>query len=252
MTSRSSPLLLRPVFLIRSFLATIFFLAWTLFFSTLGFFLNLFFNTKKIDDQVIGTWARGVCFFFNAKIEVKGTENIPNGGCLFLFSHSSFFDIFALAGSFSHLRFGAKSELFKLPMFGLAMKRTGTLPIVRGRREETFKIYEEAKGRFLNGESFALSPEGGRFYGPNLAPFKAGPFVFAMSAGVPLVPVVIQGAHETLPKENFLANSQTWGSRITLTILPPIETKPYALENRHELQIRTYEVMNAVWSKSPS
>jgi 1-acyl-sn-glycerol-3-phosphate acyltransferase len=245
-------LLLFPIFAIRSVLASIFFLIWTFVLSLIGFIVNILFNKKSIDDFVIGTWAKGTCWLFNVKVVVQNLENIPKSGCLFLFNHSSFFDIFALAGSFPFLRFGAKSELFSIPMFGLAMKRTGTLPIARGRREETFKVYEEAKTRFLAGERFALSPEGGRFFGPTLSAFKAGPFIFAMSASVPVVPVIIEGAYETLPKDRWFANFNSWSSQIKLTVLPPIDTAPFSMENRQELQSYVYSQMNSVWEKSRS
>lgn len=247
--SRTSVFFL-PIVVLRTLIATVVFLIWTFFLSLLGFVLNLVFNKKKIDDFVIGTWARVTCGLFNVKVVVKGLENIPRGGCLFLFNHSSFFDIFALASAFPFLRFGAKSELFKIPMFGIAMRRTGALPITRGRREETFRVYEEAKVRFLAGERFALSPEGGRFFGPSLSSFKAGPFIFAMSATVPLVPVIVEGAYETLPKGSWLANLTSWSSQITLTVLPFIETKSFTLEKRQELQSLVYTQMNSVWEKS--
>jgi 1-acyl-sn-glycerol-3-phosphate acyltransferase len=123
------------------------------------------------------------------------------------------------------------------------------LPIARENREEVFKIYEEAKKRFAAGEKFALSPEGGRFYNPeHLAPFKAGPFIFAMSAGAPVVPVVLTGAYEALPKGTFLFNNYRLFHTITVKILEPIQTKEFTTEQRKDLQKLVYDRMDAVWS----
>ena len=219
--------------------------------SALGLILNVLFNSKKIDDGIIGAWAKTTCFLFNAKVILKNPEKIPQEGCLLLFNHSSFFDIFALAGQLSEIRFGAKLELFSIPVFGPAMRRTGTLPITRNNRQETLKVYSMAQGRFATGEKFALSPEGGRFHGENLSPFKAGPFLFAMSSEVPICPVVIHGAYETLPKGAIFANSDRWSRTIVLEILDPVSTKGYTVEDRSELQNIVYEKMNAAW-KNPA
>lgn len=228
---------------------TVFFLIHTVIYSCIGFIFNLVFNSKKIDDQIISSWAKLTCWSFGVKLQVHNIEKIPIEGCLFLFNHSSFFDIFALAASFKDIRFGAKIELFKIPFFGPAMRRAGTLPIARNNREEVFKIYEEAKPRFLEGAKFALAPEGGRFYRPNLGPFKAGPFVFAMSGGVPLLPVVIIGAHEILPMTSFLTNWNAWQRQIDIYVLDPISTKEYTVDHRQELQKVVYEKMNPLWVK---
>lgn len=242
--------MIKIIALIRSVIVSIVFIFFTLFMSALGVVLNVFLNNKKIDDAVIGTWAKTTCFLFNTKVIVKNPEKIPREGCLLLFNHSSFFDIFALAGQLSEIRFGAKLELFSIPVFGPAMRRTGTLPITRNNREQTLKVYSMAQGRFATGEKFALSPEGGRFHGENLSPFKAGPFLFAMSSEVPICPVVIHGAYETLPKGAIFANSDRWSRTIVLEILDPVSTKGYTVEGRSELQNIVYEKMNTAW-KNP-
>jgi 1-acyl-sn-glycerol-3-phosphate acyltransferase len=207
----------------------------------------LFFN-RELDNKMIMLWGRITCRWCGVRVIVEGEQHIPpDGGCLMLFNHASFFDIFALAGYISGIRFGAKAELFKLPVFGKTMKAMGTLPIARNNPEEVYKIYEEAKERFKKGEMFALAPEGGRFFKPDLAPFKAGPFLFAISAGAPIVPVMILGAYEILPKGHILFNNGAWSRTIHLKILDPIETKDFTQTTRRELQKIVYDKMNAVW-----
>ncbi len=240
--------LLKPIILIRSVIATCLFPLTVVVLGPLSILFHYLFRSKKVDDSIIQCWGKVCCLMSGVWVEVKGLENIPVEGCLFLFNHSSFFDVFAIAGYVRGVRFGAKSELFSIPIFGHAMKALGTLPIVRQRKEEVFKIYEEAKTRFQNNEKFALAPEGGRFYGPKLSNFKAGPFMFAMSAEAPLVPLVILGAHEVLPKGHIFFNTQHWIQKIEIQILPSISTKGYTLHSRHELQKKVYDVMNPIWA----
>jgi 1-acyl-sn-glycerol-3-phosphate acyltransferase len=238
---------MKMLFFVRSVVMTFFFILETIFLSILGIFNGLLFRNKKWQDIIISTWARLACVLFNVKLIIHNPENIPNQGCIYLFNHSSFFDIFALAATIKDVRFGAKIELFSIPIFGAAMKSSGTLPIARGSREEVFKVYSEARIRIQNNEKFALSPEGGRFYGENLSSFKAGPFVFAISSGALIAPVIIKGAYEVLPKNEIFANADRWQRQIDIYFLPPQSVNGYTNDSRHELQKIIYDQMNAKW-----
>lgn len=244
--------MIRLLTLLRSVVFTLLFPLTVVFLGLPVIFFGLFNRGKKISAELVSFWGRLCCRAVGVRVRVLGRENIPTRGCLLLFNHSSFFDVFAIAGYIKQARFGAKAELFKIPIFAQAMSAMGTLPIARNNREEVFKIYEVAKQRFAKGEVFALSPEGGRFYGAELSPFKAGPFIFAMSAGAPVVPVVIRGAYEALPKGGFLFNKKFWSHEITINILEPIETSTYTEAQRKDLQQVVYERMNHVWRSGQS
>lgn len=243
---------MRLLIFVRALVATLVFPFIILGLGTVIIVSNLFVGNTRLDDKLVMLWARTTCFLSGVRVVVEGRQNIPQGGCLYLFNHASFFDIFAMAAVLDGLRFGAKAELFKIPVFGRVMRMIRTLPIARNNREEVIKIYEEAKVRFAHGEQFALSPEGGRFYDPeHLFPFKAGPFLFAMSAGVPLVPVVVNGAYEALPKGSFLFNTFNWRHTITLKILEPVQTGGYSVDQRKDLQKIVYDKMDKLWHERP-
>lgn len=233
---------------IRSLIITFFFPFTVLILGPTAILLHFIFHKRKIDDFMVMLWGKVCCRMSGVKVVVYGLENIPqNRGCLFLFNHTSFFDVFAIAGYIPGVRFGAKSELFKIPVFGRTMAAMGTLPIERKNRDEVLKIYNEAKVRFQNGEKFALAPEGGRFFGPHLFPFKAGPFQFAMSAEAPLLPTVILGANECLPKNRILFNPDKWSRVIEIHILKPVETRGFTTATRQELQKIVYDQMDPLW-----
>lgn len=209
---------------------------------TLG--MNLIYNSREIDDRSIRFWGKYSCKMFGVDVEVSGLESLPPGGCIFLFNHSSLFDIFSMNWALPSFRFGAKIELFKIPIFGKAMRRVGVLPIARHRREEVFKIYEASVERIKSGERIALAPEGTRQKNDQiLGPFKAGPFVFAINAQTQLVPVIIKGAAGILPKYHLLPNMTTWKSKITIQILPPISAASYNLKERPALQDKIRDIM---------
>lgn len=206
------------------------------FLSCYTVFLNLLFNDREMDNRNIETWARISCRMFGVDVRLVGAENIPKGGCLFLFNHTSFFDIFAMHWKLRGARFGAKIELFRFPMFGLAMRRVGTLPIARNHREEVIELYKQTAMRVKSGEQFCLAPEGTRQEEEKLGPLKTGPFVLAINSQSPIVPVVIIGASQILKKGGFVPNGRHWHMEIQMNVLPAIDTSQYSIEQRHQLQ----------------
>lgn len=234
--------------LLRSFVAAIFFVVLTVFWAGVGIALNITFNSRKIDNWIITTWGKQSCFIFGVRVNVRGLEKVATErGAIVLFNHSSFIDVIAMAGYLSGVRFGAKIELFSIPIFAQAMKRFGTLPIARNNRDEVFKVYNEAKPRFARGEKFALSPEGGRFFGEQLSKFKSGPFVFAINAQVPIIPIVIHNAYAAWPKNAILPNTKAWTTTVDIQILDSVETTSHTVENRDVLMGQVYALMNSHW-----
>lgn len=227
----------------RSLLALPIFILHTALCSLAIIIVNLTMTNRPLEDKIVIFWTSNACRLFGVKVKVKGQENLPQGGFLYVFNHTSFFDIFAMNGYLGSFRFGAKIELFKIPIFGPAMKRAGILPIARERREEVFKVYKEAEARIKAGERFALAPEGTRQDTERLGPFKTGPFVFAINAKAPIVPVVIKGAAAILPKGHFIPNWGVWERTITLHILPAVDVSKYTLETRPELQEKVRKMM---------
>lgn len=233
---------------LRAILGLLVFLPFTLLWSGVAILEAFLIHKHDLESWIMSIWSRICLRIFGVRLEVKGLERIPQGGGVLLFNHTSFFDIFTLQAAYPHFRFGAKIELFKIPLFGEAMRRFGVLPISRGRREEVFKLYQDTVTRAHNGEKFALSPEGQRNHGETLLPFKSGPFIFAINAQIPLIPVVIRGAHDVLPKSQFLPNSDRWRRTIQVEYLAPISSTGFTLKERNELQEKAYQAMKPFFS----
>ena len=166
-------------------------------------------------------------------MKLEGAENIPEGSAAFFFNHTSLLDIPVVAVSLPvDLRFAAKKELFKVPIFGLGMKAIGTLPVDRSNRQKAIGAYREAIDRILNEDlCIAMAPEGTRQIEEKLGPFKSGPFVFAIQAQLPIVPMVIKGTREALPKKSLKINCGQWRREITLKVLPATDTKGYDFQS---------------------
>lgn len=226
----------------RSVVAALLFAIWTGICSVSMLVFGVL-NNRKIEDAIVVAWTKGTCILFGVKVVIEGRENMPARGCIYLFNHTSFFDIFAMNGYLNSFRFGAKIELFKIPVFGAGMRRAGILPIARESREEVFRVYKAAEQRIRNGERFALAPEGTRQNSEKLGKFKAGPFVFAINAHAPLVPIVVKGASKVWPKGAIFPNMGKWNRTIKLIILPQVETEGMTVEQRPILQEKVYSMM---------
>lgn len=211
--------------------------------------VNILFNNRKLEDHIVEFWTRNCCRLFGVDVVVSGLENRPDGGFLYVFNHTSFFDIFAMNGWLGSFRFGAKIELFSIPIFGAGMRRAGILPIARSRRDEVFKVYQAAEARIKAGERFALAPEGTRQETESLGPFKSGPFIFAINAKAPIVPVIVKGAAAILPKGHIIPNWGVWSRKIHLQVLPPVSSEGYTIEQRPLLQDKVRKIMEPYFQK---
>ncbi|MCB0385627.1 MAG: 1-acyl-sn-glycerol-3-phosphate acyltransferase, partial [Bdellovibrionales bacterium] len=192
---------------VRSLVATPLAVLWTFAYGSVAIVTLILFPSNRIRDVIYHTWGKSLCALLGLDIEVRGLENFPRPGtpgAVCLFNHSSNFDIPIInAAIFGSIRWGAKVELFKIPIFGPTLKSMGVLPIARANREEVLRVYEQSVPRVKKGECFFLAPEGTRKDGTKIYPFKTGPFVFAIQAQCPLIPIVVHGAWRVLGNGQF-------------------------------------------------
>lgn len=236
----------------RGLIAGVFTLVFIAVYGTWMVVVSLLFRSAAVrhQDFVLHTWGTIVLKAFNVHLTVEGKENLAREGVLFLFNHTSHFDIpIFYAAIQKRARFGAKIELFKIPIFASIMRVTGTLPIARGEREKVLQIYQDSIARVERGESFVLAAEGTRQPEPGVGKnFKSGPFIFAISGQFPIQPLVFRGASEFLPKNNIIPGWGRWINPVHVTILPAVPTKGWALDNRDQLKQKVHDSMEKAYS----
>lgn len=234
---------------LRSLIVGIIVLAWTGFMSLLAIIGSAFFAQPRFGTMMTRVWAKWTLRIAGIDLKVEGQENLPPGGAIFLFNHTSHLDIaVAHAAVPKDMRFGAKIELFKIPIFGQMLKLFGVLPIARKKREEVLQVYKNSLERVARGESFILAPEGTRQEGTELGQFKAGPFIFAIDGGIQLVPMVFVGLNQVLPKHSMFINRDQMRRPVLVKILPPVATTGYTQDSRPELQAKVRELMVQAYS----
>jgi 1-acyl-sn-glycerol-3-phosphate acyltransferase len=185
-----------------------------------------------IYDKIPRWWSRSVMWAGGIKVRVHGLENSNDAEPrIFASNHVSWFDVAGLAKVLPRHKFVAKAELFKVPIFGRAMRAAGMVEIQRENRKAAFGAYEVAAERIRQGNSVVVFPEGTRGHTYALRPFKKGPFVLAIAAGVPVVPIIVHGTIEILRKGSFRVHPGT----IDIHLLEPVSTTTVDYDHREAL-----------------
>jgi 1-acyl-sn-glycerol-3-phosphate acyltransferase len=183
-------------------------------------------------------WSSAVLWAAGIKVRVHGMENGASGEPhIFASNHVSWFDVPALARILPRYKFVAKAELFKVPIFGRGMRAVGMIEIQRENRKAAFGAYDIAAERIRSGSSVVVFPEGTRGHAYPLRPFKKGPFVLAIAAGVPIVPIIVHGTIEIMPKGSWWVQPGT----IDVHLLEPVSTTGVDYDHREALmqKVRT-------------
>ena len=160
-----------------------------------------------------------------------GDELVEGAPRVFIANHVSWFDIPAMIAVLPHYGFVAKRELEKIPLFGPAARAVGVIYIDRENRKAAFGAYESASARIREGHPVLVYPEGTRGDRYALRPFKKGPFVLAIGAQAPVVPVVIHGTIHVNPRGSLRANPGT----VHVHLLPPVPTAGLTYDDRDAL-----------------
>lgn len=185
-------------------------------------------------------WAMALMRAAGVKVRLHNAERLAGDSPrIFVSNHVSWFDVLALAANLPHYSFVAKAELFKVPIFGRGALAVGTIPIERENRKSAFESYRVAAERIREGASVVVYPEGTRGKSYALRPFKKGPFVLAVAAGVPIVPTIIHGTIEVLPRGSFWVRART----IDVHFLEPVPTAGLAYDDRDRLMRVVYDRM---------
>lgn len=196
-------------------------------------------NAKWIYEDIPRLWCKLNLRAAGVTMRIHGAENVPrNEARVYAANHVSWFDVFALASYLPRYRFIAKKELFKIPIFGPAVRATAGIEIDRKNRKAAFQAYEIAARDVKEGLSVVVYPEGTRGYTYELRPFKKGPFVLAIAAHVPIVPTIIHGTIEIQPKGSYRIRPGT----IDIYFLEPIPTTGLTYDDRDTL-------MRTVWTR---
>lgn len=193
----------------------------------------LFRAPRPILDAISRTWAQRILQACGIRVELSDVHELPSDSAILVGNHQGMLDILALMSALPHPPvFAAKAELFRIPLFGQAMRAMGHIPIYRGDRQKAIaSINRGARTLQKKGHQLAFFPEGTRSRDGKIHAFKKGAFVFALESKLPLVPFAINGSYQCCPP----GKKRVYAGVIQLKILPLKDTQNYTLDQRDAL-----------------
>lgn len=210
-------------------------------FGTAAIVLSLWKSNGDLSHVAGRLWGKSILALSRVKVTVQGLHHIdPGATYIYMANHQSMFDILVLQGYLlAQFRWLAKRELFQIPLFGYSMARAGYISIDRSNPRAAHKSLLEAARKIAQGVSVVVFPEGSRSEDGEIMSFKPGGFHLAIRAGQSIVPVVICGTHDVLPKGKLRVTP----GPVVVSINPPIAVTSYAKGDKALLMKQVRSVM---------
>lgn len=208
-----------------SFLFYIFVFVWSLMIYIMTFIALLLcypFDKKRFVVHKLSKWLTDSFFGFGLvmKRKVEGLENLdPKGTYVMVLNHNSMVDILSIYNLPLVFKWVSKREVYRIPIVGRLLLAHGDIVINRASTKEAMQlVHTRGKQWLAKGASVAIFPEGTRSKDSEIHNFKAGAFILAKDAEVPILPIVLDGTDRVVRKGFFM----NWSNRITIKILPPV------------------------------
>ena len=200
-------------------------------------------RNTKISSELFGM-ARHI---LGIEIEIRNKEILdPARPCVFISNHQHNLDL--IPGGFSipkeTVTIGKKSLMF-LPFFGQFFWLSGNILIDRKNKKRAFMAMDQAANAIIEKKiSIWIMPEGTRSKGRGLLPFKKGPFITAIKAQVPIVPI-------TFSTYTSNVNLNKWhAGKIIVSVHSPISTIGLTIDDTDKLKDRAFQIMKESILKS--
>lgn len=154
------------------------------------------------------------------KITTEGRGNAEKGKAYVIISnHQSMLDVMILNRLFYKLRWISKIENYKVPFIGWYLRMAKYITIDRGNKDSKAVMMGLSAESLRKGISIMIFPEGTRSTDGEIGPFKLGAFELALMTDKPILPVVLDGTGNVLPKHGLLMSG---GHRLKIRVLNPV------------------------------
>lgn len=196
-------------------------------------FVALVRSTSPMIERIIQLWARTIVAAAGIDLRTENVASIdPSCRYILVSNHYSFFDIPCIFVAIKQpIRFMAKISLFKIPIFGWALARSGFIPIDRKNRRTAVKSFDLAAKRIRQGNTIVVFPEEGRSRTREMRPFQRGGFLLALKSELPILPIAIDGTHDVMPAETLHIKP----GRVTIRVGHVIPTAGLSLRDKERL-----------------
>jgi fatty-acyl-CoA synthase len=162
--------------------------------------------SRRVGRAVGRLVARLVLRVAGCRLSAEGLERLPRSGPVVLVSnHASYTDVVALMALLPlDVLFLAKREVLAYPVIGTFVRRVGHPTVDRADARQSVLEAEEIARALAAGHAVLFFPEGTFVAATGLRPFRLGAFKAAADAGVPTLPVALQGSRRVLRAGTWL------------------------------------------------
>lgn len=176
---------------------------------------------RKIMHYNSGIWASFALFLSPSfRVKITGKEYLDRKkNYVVVMNHQSLLDILLSFRLFYPFKMIGKKALSTVPIVGWNLYLSGHIMVDRRSRESQFNAIRRMEKILESGDSMLIYPEGTRTKDGKIAEFKKGAFRSAAVTGTDLLPIVLQGAYEALPKRGIIVNGIY---TLSMQVLPPI------------------------------
>ena len=214
---------------------------YTIVLGTLSLLSVLVDRQGHLAHKCARTWSWLILKTTRVTVDISGLDQLPRDeSYLFLANHQSIYDIPVL---FWHLPFQvrilAKASLGRFPFLGWHLRRSGHVLVDRSNPGNSTML--QIKELMRQHVSLLVFPEGTRSADGRVARFRGGIVMLAIEAGLPIVPVSVEGTRHVMLKGRLM----TCPGHVRVRVLPPVSTNGYEASQARELagvierQVRT-------------
>lgn len=166
-------------------------------------------------------------------------------------NHQSVADIPTISLLPWEMKWVGKKELFDIPVLGWMMHLADDIPVDRKDPDSRASVLLRARKRLSAGMSVMFFPEGTRSKDGRVKRFYDGAFRIAIEAGVPVLPLAIDGTMDAIPKHDWRFSR----ADVRLDVLEPISTAGLGPDDVDSLRDRVRQRIIdhiAAWREVPS
>src|SRR3954462_9201244 len=190
-------------------------------------------------DKCALAWSWLILKATGVRVSVEGLDRLDRSrSYIFAANHQSIYDIPIVFASLPfQLRILSKDSLGRIPFMGWHLQRTGHVLVDRARPGAG--VIKKMARLVAQGHSLIVFPEGTRSTDGSVARFKGGPFMIALQAGLPIVPISLVGSRHVM----FRGEVTVRPGRVRLIVHDPIETTGVAREAAREVATSVREIV---------
>ena len=166
-------------------------------------------------------------------IHIEGREKAVKGTTYVIISnHQSILDILLVNCLRYKFKWISKIENINVPVLGWYIKMADYIIVDRENEESKIEMLEKSYNCLKKGISIMIFPEGTRSLNNGIGFFKRGAFQLALKANVPILPVLVDGTGDILPKHGLVFSS---GHHIRIKVLDPIYPDAFGTDDPDNL-----------------